>query len=109
MLLKQVKRELGRRERDVALSSGAALHVRPPGSSSSSDESLDRGRGRVHAAAPWNRHAAQRGERQGAKSPTTYQNIFPKSSAPESQSLKAVGWAGTTLPGNLLPKISLLT
>ena len=40
---------------------------------------------------------------------TATQNISPKSTAPESQSLKSIGWSGTTLHGNLLPRTSQLT
>ncbi|KAJ1485676.1 hypothetical protein T484DRAFT_1892172, partial [Baffinella frigidus] len=110
MLLKQVERELGRRERDVALSSGEALHDRPPGSSSSSDVSLDHGRGGVQTAAPRNRHAAQWGERPGARrsddaeeSPQferrfqggggwlLHQDVSPEDADKENSGLRAVG------------------
>ena len=36
-------------------------------------------------------------------------NISPKSAAPDRQSLKSIGCSESTLPGNVLPRISLLT
>ena len=40
---------------------------------------------------------------------TASQKFYPKSTAPDSQRLKSTGWPGTTLPGNLVPKINQLT
>jgi hypothetical protein len=40
---------------------------------------------------------------------TANQNISPKSTAPQSHSLKSIGCSGSTLPGNFLPRISQLT